>query len=339
MDLYFPPKFNDWINNQISPFLRDFPKDRKIRVICPRQVDTLLFKQHSSDTLRRSDRVLCCPPTHECLWKLEPRDGPWIKEVFQDTFATIIQPQSMVMFSSTVAQPKCHQLWVKVVHVEQPPAEISHDLKSGNRFTSKNLQEKRTRKDIFIVDKSSDTEPALFSLYDQQTYLTRMIQRGDYLGIFNPVVAYRHTESQATQADIVFECGPETVLFVMSNSDAVEAGVTKVRSLSDQAAATEEHQEDSYENAITAPRECVTSSQGQKTAKCDFWQQQNSITVPPKKYPIMGRDDEGLMDCLAYVPRLMISDLEQNMLNITISGQVVAKANNASMNVIIPYLS
>jgi hypothetical protein len=334
MDLYFPPKYNDWINNRISPFLKDFPKDRKIRVICPRQVNTLLLKQHSSNTLRRSDRVLCCPPTHECLWKLEPRDGPWIKEVFQDIFATIIPPQSMALLSSVATKAKRHQLWVKVVHVEQLTADTGYDSNSGSRLASKNLQEKRTRKDIFVVDKSSDTEPALISLYDQQAYLTRMIERGDYLGIVNPVVAYRHTESQATQADIVFECGPETVLFVMSNSDAVEAGVAKVQPLSDQAIITEELQEDCHDDIITS-RESATSSQEQKPPVYDFWHQQKSTIVAPKRHPIMRRDDEGLMDCLTYVPRLLISDLEQNMLNITISGQVVAKANNASMNVMI----
>ncbi|KAI8329451.1 hypothetical protein BC941DRAFT_442835 [Chlamydoabsidia padenii] len=330
MDMFLPPKCNDWINNRLSPFLKDFSKDRKIRFVCPRQMNTPLLKHYYNDSLSRSDRVFCYPPSQECLWKLESRDGPWIKDVFRDTFATVILPQSMAAAPpSQMSKVKRHRLWVKVIHIEQSAGDLGDDQERGSQFVPKSS----TRKDIYIVDKSDDTEPALLSLYDQQIYMCQIIQKGDYLGIFHPVIACRHTESQTAQTDIIFECGPETMLFIMSNNDATEAGMIKVEPESNQSSVnyqasvtTQEHEQNCLDN--------VTASQDLEAPASDFWQQQQQTTTKsPEKCPIMGRDDEGLMDCLTHVPRLMINDLEPNMLNITISGRVIAKANNS------PFLS
>ncbi|KAI8076327.1 uncharacterized protein BX664DRAFT_270956, partial [Halteromyces radiatus] len=279
MDLYLSPKYNAWIDNSISPLMTDFSKDRSIKFVCPSLMNTLRSKYYDDDGddqhIRRSDQVICVPPTHNCLWTLQISDGPWINDIFKDTFATVIQPQSMAGMLPHIS--KKHQLWVKVLHVEQ--------------------EDKSKRIDIYIIDKSNDTEPALLSFYGQQTHLSRMVQRGDYLGLYHPIISTQPSESQQTQTDIVFECGPDTILFIMSNEDAIQAGVTK-------------------------------KPANDHSPMRDFWQQDKSVTSQKKKKPIIERDDEGLMDCSSYTPRIMINDLESSMLNITICGRVIAKANN-----------
>ncbi|CAO3588856.1 unnamed protein product [Absidia cylindrospora] len=341
MDIYLPLKFNNWINNKITAPHHFITKDRKIRLRCPLQINSVISRHYHNTTLPRSDRVICCPPTHDCIWQLQVHDEPWIKTIFfnQDTFATVIQPQSMANHTS-----KTHRLWLKVVHVEQDEIkledEASESTSSARNKTTINghpQQQRFTRKDVYVVDKSNDTEPALISFYDQQTDLTRMIQRGDYLGLYDPVIASHLTPSQLSQTDLVFEYGPNTILFLMTNDDAMKAGVTKVDPSSEQssvlshlAVATSQEQETSQENDNGGRRSPMRDFFAQQQQQRQQQQQQRPTLTKP---PLMERDDEGLMDCLTYAPRINISDLEPSMLNITLSGRVIAKANNN------PYLS
>ncbi|ORZ12429.1 hypothetical protein BCR42DRAFT_420592 [Absidia repens] len=343
LDLYLPLKFNDWINNNITAPHQFITKDRKIRLRCPPQINSVLTRHYHNMTLPRSDRVICCPPTHDCIWQLQANDEPWIRAIFfnQDTFATVIQPQSMANHTS-----KTHRLWLKVIHVEQDeiqledePTEPGSRNKSFHNTINGHAQQQRLiRKDVYVVDKSNDTEPALLSFYDQQTDLTRMIQRGDYLGLYDPVIASHLTASQLSQTDLVFEYGPNTILFIMTNDDAVKAGVTKVDPsslqspsiLSNLTVATSQEQETSQNSGGNggggrhSPMRDFFAQQKQQHQHQQQQQQRPSSTKPP----LMERDDEGLMDCLTYAPRIKINDLEPSMLNITLSGRVIAKANN-----------
>lgn len=88
----------------------------------------------------------------------------------------------------------------------------------------------------------------------------------------------------------------------MSDKDALQAGIHKVE------------QDGSISNSFN-------------DSANDLWKQLGSSS----KIGIMGRDEEGFMDCATYHDRIYIQDLQPCMLNITILGRVIAVANNASV--------
>lgn len=83
------------------------------------------------------------------------------------------------------------------------------------------------RTDIFVVDMTCDNEPAVLSLYDEQTHFASMFERGDYIGLYNPGFPPYTTDSQNSRSDIIFEYTNDTVLFYMSGKEAHEARCAK----------------------------------------------------------------------------------------------------------------
>ncbi|CAO3628110.1 unnamed protein product [Cunninghamella blakesleeana] len=342
MDAYLHPKYNPWINNSISPLITDFIKDRSFRFICPSQINTLITpkSKHNSLTtkLSRSDNIICVATTHEVIWKLKEEDLVWVKEFFTDRFSTVIRPESMV------SQPKIHKLWLKVVHVENE--EILDDslsstqhtkarptLITNNSISMESNLDKRIRLDIFVAEQPfhKKNDYALISFYDHQIPLAKSIQRGDYIGLYNPLIASDLTESQATQTDLVFECGLDTVLFLLPHTDdylqknnnqqLLLSQVEQVKKEDDfwQKEDNNHHEKNKYQLKKDSKNK-HNSSDNNKFSNDQ--QQSNSSETS------FIRDDEGIFDCSYYLPKLKIQQLEASMINITLCGRVIAKANN-----------
>lgn len=117
---------------------------------------------------------------------------------------------------------------IQIIHVEQgvhiTANQVSNqDVISGDAEAYPRIR----RTDIFVVDMTCDNEPAILSLYDEQTHFASMFQRGDYIGLYNPGFPPYTTESQDSRSDIIFEYTNDTILFYMSGKEAHEARCAK----------------------------------------------------------------------------------------------------------------
>ncbi|ORX48874.1 hypothetical protein DM01DRAFT_1115119 [Hesseltinella vesiculosa] len=267
----------------------EFAFDRRVYLYCNGAVSSVSNKRESDH------RQIYLPPTNLCLWQLKATDAHWVKSVFDDTFASTIAPQSMV---AKMKNRKLHRLWLRVIHVEQNVGyqTSSHTHPSPvlkSRFDlSSQMHEKRDRTDIYVLDNSNDTEHALISLYDTQCKLASCLQRGQYIGLYNPLLAEHLTQSQASQTDLVFECSDDTLLFVMSGEDANRTGL--------------------------AIQESTSSNE-----RCSFMHQPSQQTSES-----LDHDQDGLLDCKNSVSHMFIKDLRPSMVNVTLYGSVIAKAGN-----------
>ncbi|KAI9498636.1 hypothetical protein BDB00DRAFT_798833 [Zychaea mexicana] len=308
MDMYMHPKFNQWIASS-RPSLRSgipFLKDRTMRMFCGAKINSPISSQYDNKDVSRITRVARVPPTQLLMFVLTPNDGNFIRGEFTDSLRNVIQPGILGRLNKHL-----HKLWLKVIHVEKTEHISANQNVNQDLITEDDGENTKLRRtDIFVVDMTPDNEPAVLSLYDQQTQLATMLTRGDYIGLYNPGFPTARTESQRSHSDIVFEYTEDTVIFHMAEKDARQAGVNKVEA--DTANSQMSHQSrrrDSIHNSLL-------SNSSQK--------QQKQTT----KKGIMERDEEGFMDCLAYPNRIFIKDLEPSMLNITLLCRVVAIASN-----------
>ncbi|KAG0180530.1 hypothetical protein DFQ28_001129 [Apophysomyces sp. BC1034] len=308
LDMYMHPKFNQWMESK-RPSLRsqpDFLKDRCMRMVCGSSINTVVISQYNNEDLPRESRIAKIAPTQLLMFMLTSRDSEFIRKEFTDNFSTLIAPG---LFD--INKRKEHKLWLKVIHVEN----TTHNSPEASVHTSVDTDErmKLQRMDIYVVDMVNDSDPAMLSLYDEQTELASMICRGDYIGLYNPGILANLTESQEQQSDIVFEYDNDTVLFIMSEKEAQEADVARTGITSASVSAS-----------LNPPRSPGT----------EFWQE------PTKNKCIVERDEEerklidgqGYMDCSTYLDRIFIRDLDSCMLNVTIMGRVVAIASNNPFN-------
>ncbi|CAO3645878.1 unnamed protein product [Cunninghamella echinulata] len=361
MDAYLHPKYNQWIDNSISPLITDFIKERSFRFICPPRINTLTVpknKNHGSAKLSRSDSIICVATTHELMWKLTEKDKGWIKELFTDRFSTVIRPESMVEHP----QKKIHKLWLKVVHVEYEEImeDGTHTLSQHtkarptlmNQFFERNL-DKRVRLDIYVTEQpfKETTEYALISFFDHQLPLAKSIQRGDFIGLYNPLIADQLTPSQASQSDLVFECGPETVLFLLPQAEYYLKKNLILSQPSQPSQVKDDEDEDEDEsdiefwqtnnnnnnnnnngnndnNDINNNKKKGKMKMKMKLKMNDQKNQQEQRQKNQEENTFLYRDDEGIIDCSYYTSKLRVRQLEASMINITLYGRVIAKANN-----------
>ncbi|KAI9243554.1 hypothetical protein BDA99DRAFT_566611 [Phascolomyces articulosus] len=306
MDMYMHPKFNQWISSS-RPSLKSstpFLQDRTIRIFCSAKINSPISSKYDDKSIDRIMRIARVPPTQLLMFVLTPKDSNFIRGEFTDSLRNVVQPG---MFMNKMNR-KLHKLWLKVIHVEQTEHIAANQNVNQDLITEDGGENTKLRRtDIFVVDMTHDNDPAVFSLYDEQTQLATMLARGDYIGLFNPGFPSARTESQKSHSDIVFEYSEDTILFHMSERDARLAGVNKVEA-------------DGSNSQLSQPRRGGS-----------FSNLSPNISTPPQKITkkgIMERDEEGFMDCLGYQNRIYIKDLESSMLNVTLLCKVVAIASN-----------
>lgn len=202
------PKFSNWIH------FPDFFKDRKIRLICPPKSNAPVLNRSNDMTLHRRYRVPLIPPTDLLLIMLNHNDKEFVKAQFYNRIR------------SNQAKSQDYKLWLKIIHVEM----ISH---TSGAVTNLNPDDntKQERIDIFLMDMSSDATPIILSLYDKQTQLASIFKRNDYIGLYHPTLLTGKGRD-SSQSEIIFEYTNDTVLFLMPEKDAQEAGLAKVNLVS-----------------------------------------------------------------------------------------------------------
>ncbi|KAF7728770.1 hypothetical protein EC973_005608 [Apophysomyces ossiformis] len=258
LDLYMHPKFQAWVESKQTSLRSQAPflKDRRIRIICGQKMNTVIASQYDNEDLPRTLRIARLAPTQLLMFTLTSKDADFVRREFTDNFATLVTPG---LFD--IRKRKRHKLWLKIIHVEH----TTHNSPEASIHTSTDIDDrmKLQRIDVYVVDMVGDSDPAMFSLYDEHVALALMLHRGDYIGLHDPGIVSNVTESQERQSDIVFEYDNHTVLFVMSEKDAQEAGVAR-------------------------PTDASTLSNGKPPGSpaSEFWQQ------PTKNKSIVERDEE-----------------------------------------------
>ncbi|KAI7903876.1 uncharacterized protein BX663DRAFT_505541 [Cokeromyces recurvatus] len=261
LDIYMHPKFNHWITYQCSDNNKNLFLNRKIRMICPPKVNTPILSKHKDKDFPRKYRVAIIPPTQLILIMLDRNDKNFVHQEFPDKIRDIHKKHAC-------------QLWLKIIHVE-------HTVHTSSARIDPGEAPKAQKTNLYLVDMSSDSVSIILSLYDQLTKLVSMFRRNDYIGLYYP-------SRQKGTEDIVFECSNETVIFLMSEKEAQEAGLAKTNLMS-------------------------------------YIESQPSFSTP--KNDIMERDEEGFMDCSNYLSRIYVKDLTYCMLNVTLFGKVTGLAN------------
>ncbi|CAO3650509.1 unnamed protein product [Mucor hiemalis] len=260
------PKFSVWIS---YPKNSQFFKNRKIRMICPPKANTPIANRYNDMTLDRRHRVALIPPTEDLIIMLNRQDKLFVQEEFSDRIKDIKNTDNS------------YKLWLKIIHVEQ----VSHiSTKKSATVDGK----KRCRTDVYLIDMSSDCSKAILSLYDNQSELLSVFRRNDYIGFAHPSIQSARGEGQ----EALFEYSSDSVIFLMPEKEAQEAGLAKTNLTS----MIEEEEDESISD----------------TTKKD----------------IVERDEEDFMNCSSYQPRIQIKDLSHRMLNVTLYGKVVALADN-----------
>jgi hypothetical protein len=196
MDIYMHPKFNQWID-----YAQQFFVDRKIRMICPPKANAPILTKYKDTTIPRRFRVALIPPTDLLLIMLNRKDREFVLHEFPDKI-----------------RDKGDRLWLKIIHVEI----VVHNTAGTIHSDKVKLQ----RTDIFLVDMSSDCTPVVLSLYDKQTQLASIFRRNDYIGLYHPSLQTR--AAKRSQDETVFEYANDTVIFLMPEKEAQEAGLAKI---------------------------------------------------------------------------------------------------------------
>lgn len=207
MDIYMHPKFNEWIN---YVHIQRFFIDRKIRMICPPKANAPILNKYKDTTLPRRFRVALIPPTDLIIPMLNRKDKEFVLHEFPDKIRHI-------------SKHRLSRLWLKIIHVEI----IVHNNTAASLNPEDGVKLQRT--DIFLVDMSSDCAPVTLSLYDKQTQLSSIFRRNDYIGLFHPNLQTRVEKvGTRSQQETVFEYANDTVIFLMPEKEAQEAGLAKI---------------------------------------------------------------------------------------------------------------
>lgn len=201
LDVYMHPKFSVWIS---YPKNSQFFKNRKIRMICPPKANTPIANRYNDMTLDRRHRVALIPPTEDLIIMLNRQDKLFVQEEFSDRIKDIKNTDNS------------YKLWLKIIHVEQ----VSHiSTKKSATVDGK----KRCRTDVYLIDMSSDCSKAILSLYDNQSELLSVFRRNDYIGFAHPSIQSARGEGQ----EALFEYSSDSVIFLMPEKEAQEAGLAK----------------------------------------------------------------------------------------------------------------
>ncbi|KAG2235367.1 hypothetical protein INT48_004986 [Thamnidium elegans] len=266
MDIYLHPKFSNWI----SYLDHEFFLNRKMRMMCPPKTNSPITTRYDDKTLARKYRIALIPPTELLIFILTRFDKEFVQREFPDKIRDISNKLN-------------YNFWLKIIHVEI----ISHT----STTVSIDSNPKLNRTDIYLMDMTSENQPVILSLYDQQASLSPIFKRNDYIGLYHPTIQSPRADVQ----EIVFEYSSETVIFLMPEKEAQDAGLAKIN----------------------------------LTSMVD--QSESEICSSSKK-DIIKRDEEGFMDCEGYVPRVNVTDMNYCMLNVTLFGKVIGLANNNPYN-------
>lgn len=202
------PKYSEWIE------FPNFFVNRKIRLICPPKSNAPVINRTNDNSLHRRYRIPLIPPTDLLMIVLYRHDKEFVKSQFFDRLKT-----------NQNRQPHEYKLWLKIIHVEL----ITHTSAVGNIQHSDDNTTKQQRIDIYLMDMSSDAVPIVLSLYDKQAQLSSILKRNDYLGLYRPSLC---RATSLSQSDMTFEYANNTVLFLMPEKEAQEAGLAKVNLVS-----------------------------------------------------------------------------------------------------------
>ncbi|GAA5801785.1 hypothetical protein HPULCUR_007238 [Helicostylum pulchrum] len=269
MDIYLHPKFSRWI----SYMNHEFFINRKMRMVCPPKTNAPITTRYDDKTLARKYRIALIPPTEDLIFILNRFDKEFVQREFADKIRDLATSNKLN-----------YNFWLKIIHVEI----ISH---TSAATASLDPNPKLNRTDIYLMDMTSENQAVILSLYDQQASLSPIFKRNDYVGLYHPTIQAPRADTQET----VFEYSSETIIFLMPEKEAQDAGLAKINLTS-----------------MVDPSE-------------------TEISISSKK-DIIKRDEEGFMDCEGYEPRVNINDMNHCMLNVTLFGKVIGLANNNPYN-------
>jgi hypothetical protein len=282
------PKYNNWIATNAE---RNTLKGRTLRIICGTKTLPLVSNHYDNHKLPRHARVALIPPAQYLIIVLNHTDKPFIKANFNERVGK---------------DPSCpHRLWLKVIYVEDE----EHDSPNVSLNASQEGFKNR-RTDIILNDMSSDNDSIMLSLFDEQTQLAAMIKRNDYLALYNPKLSTRMTESQVKQADMIFEFTTDTVIFLMPEKEAQDAGLAKV-----DLASVVIDDNSSMDKAILNPKKEIAQRD-----------EEVRLLLLYKCYILT--TSKGFINCTDYSDRIYINQLQHNMINVALLGRVVAVADN-----------
>jgi hypothetical protein len=209
MDILMQPKYSQWIAYEHDQFFFD---NRKIRMICPPKANIPVINKYRDESYPRRYRVALIPPTEQLVIMLTQFDSEFVHREFRDKIRHI-QPGRRVKY----------KLWLKIIHVEIVPHVTATGAIDGSKLT---------RTDIFLADMSSDCQPAILSLYDEKAHLASIFKRNDYIGIYDPVIESTRGTARASgrgeRPETIFEYAEDTVIFLMPEKEAQEAGLAKI---------------------------------------------------------------------------------------------------------------
>lgn len=202
MDIYLHPKFSPWITYLDYEFFIN----RKMRILCPPKTNSPITNRYRDDTLARKHRIALIPPTEFLIFILNQFDKKFVQQEFPDKIRDISKAK------------KVYHFWLKIIHVE-----IVTHVSTSASVDSKE-KPKLSRTDIYLMDMTSENEAVILSLYDQQALISPMFKRNDYIGLYHPLIQDPRADIQET----VFEYSSDTVIFLMPEKEAQEAGLAKI---------------------------------------------------------------------------------------------------------------
>lgn len=196
------PKYSKWIKYMNHEFLMT----RKIRMLCPPKTNAPIINRYNDEKLDRKHRIALIPPTENLVFMLDRFDKAFVQREFKHKVRDITPRQTDI------------HLWLKIIHVEI----ISHITTSANLDAEEKAKMSRT--DIYLMDMSSDNQTVILCLYNDQTSLTPIFKRNDYIGMYNPSIYPPRPDT----VELLFECSNESVIFLMPEKEAQEAQLAKI---------------------------------------------------------------------------------------------------------------
>lgn len=178
-------------------------------MICPPKANAPIVHRYSDESLDRRHRIALIPPTEELAIMLNKLDKSFVHREFPDKIRDIKNTNDFYNF------------WLKVIHVEHMP---QVPTTTGMNPITGASGVKQSRTDIYVMDMSSEGSTAILALYDNQTTLGSIFRRNDYIGLTHPFIQSTRVGGQ----EIVFEYSNDSVVFLMPEKEAQEAGLAKV---------------------------------------------------------------------------------------------------------------
>lgn len=294
MDIYLHPKFSQWISFEDHEFFLN----RKLRIVCPPKTNAPITTRYDDKTLARKHRIALIPPTEHLIFILTRFDKEFVQREFADKIRDLAKSNQLN-----------YNFWLKIIHVEI----ITHTSATASLDAN---QSKLNRTDIYLMDMTSENQAVILSLYDQQASLSPIFKRNDYIGLYRPKIQSPRADVQ----EIVFEYSSETVIFLMPEKEAQDAGLAKINLTS----------------MVDLSESEISSSSKRDIIKRDEEVTEFNLALSLCKLLIcyLFTIIKGFMDCEGYEPRINISDMNYCMLNATLFGKVIGLANNVSCHIL-----